>query len=71
MLLTENMIDLFVLNGEDENAIKEQIESCQTKIDTYTPQTSVNGENNVQLKGFVQNPGEGHVTFSTNEVSII
>ena len=71
MLLTENMIDVFVLTGDDKNTIQEQIELFQTKIDTYTPKTSLNGENDVQLKGFVRNTGESHVTFSQKEVGII
>ena len=71
MLLTENMIDVFVLKGDDKNTIQEQIELFQTKIDTYTPKVSLNGENNVQLKGFERNTGESHVTFSQKEVGII
>lgn len=71
MLLTENMIDVFVLKGDDKNTIQEQIELFQTKIDTFSPKTSLNGDNDVQLKGFVQNSGEGHVKFSENEVSVL
>eukprot|EP00112_Aurelia_sp_Birch-Aquarium-sp1_P008224 Seg1901.2 transcript_id=Seg1901.2/GoldUCD/mRNA.D3Y31 product="Phospholipid-transporting ATPase ID" protein_id=Seg1901.2/GoldUCD/D3Y31 len=69
MLLTENMIDVFVLKGDDKNTIQEQIELFQTKIDTFSPKTSLNGDNDVQLKGFVQNSGEGHVKFSENEIN--
>ena len=50
MLLTENMIDVFIINGKDRDAVHDEILAFQQKVGTYSPKASMAGEE-VELKG--------------------
>ena len=67
MLLTENMIDVFIINGKDRETVQSQIIDCQTKIDESSPSHSIVNGNDVGMKGFPK--GESHVRFAENTVS--
>ena len=67
MLLTENMIDVFIINGKDRETVQNQIIKYQTKIDESSPSNSIVNGKEVELKGLPK--GEGHVRFAENTVN--
>ena len=66
MLLTENMVDVFIINGKDKETVQNQILACQTKIDAASPKNSVSHDEDIEMKGVKRN---SHVRFAENSVS--
>ncbi|XP_065059907.1 phospholipid-transporting ATPase ID-like isoform X2 [Rhopilema esculentum] len=66
MLLTENMHDVFIINGKDKQTVVSQMESCKSKIDSSTPSIP-HKQNDVELKGITGRRGS-HVMFSDNQI---
>ena len=66
MLLTENMLDVFIINGKDKQTVVSQMESYRSKIDSSTPSIP-HKQNDVELKGITARRGS-HVMFSDNQV---
>ena len=67
MLLTENMIEVFNINGRDEETVRNQIKDCQKKIDESSPTNSIVNGKEVEMKGI---SGSGsRVRFAENTVS--
>ncbi len=66
MLLTENMVDVFIINGKDKESVYDKIIACQAKIEARSA-GSLNTGHEVEMEGFPP-PNESHVTFSVKEV---
>ena len=71
MLLTENMVEVFIVNGNDEETVIKQIEESQKKIANYSyklPQR--NGENTrVSYNGNSNSKRQNSMTMKLEAVS--
>ena len=71
MLLTENMVEVFIVNGNDEETVIKQIEESQKKIANYSyklPQR--NGENTrVSYSGNSNSKRQNSMTMKLEAVS--
>ena len=67
MLLTENMLDVFIINGKDKQTVQSQMLEYQNKIDTKSPKNSMSNGNEVELKTFKKS--NSHVRFAETTVS--
>ena len=71
MLLTENMVEVFIVNGNDEETVIKQIEESQKKIANYSyklPQR--NGENaRVSYNGNSNSKRQNSMTMKLEAVS--
>lgn len=61
MLLTENMVDVFIINGSDEREVYNQIKNYQTKMNEYA--------NNINSAGAQTNNG-ARVSFAGRKTSM-
>jgi len=66
MLLTENMIEVFIINGDDKDNVKQQIDDFKKKIDDFLPVNSFGNGNGVEMKGFPNK--ESGVRFAENSI---
>ena len=69
MLLTENMKNVFIINGHDKDCVSDQINSCQSEIDSSLPVNSFGNGNGVEMKGFPIK--ESRVRFAENSVCVV
>ena len=69
MLLTENMIEVFIINGDDKDNVKQQIDDFKKKIDDFLPVNSFGNGNGVEMKGFPSK--ESGVRFAENSVCVL
>ena len=71
MLLTENMVEVFVVNGNDEETVIKQIEESQKKIKNYSYKLpKSNGDNTrVSYNGNSNSKRQNSMTMKLEAVS--